>query len=182
MTGCFGNSCRYSVVQSHWGAAVPPLSGRQSFGNSWGFPWPLHATVACLSGRVGCGVVTSRHRRCAQDIAARMWWTSIRDTEDKRPDVSSRPKVTRRSVHPHHSEANTIQALMDLALPRFEGLHRPWMVSTESPASPDPGGFNGTPAVIVSMFEPRCVVVGRHRGFYWFRGLCWFGYSIVRFG
>ena len=35
---------------------------------------------------------------------------------------------------------------MDLALPRFEGLgdgprqvHRPWMVSTESPASPDPG-------------------------------------------
>ena len=34
---------------------------------------------------------------------------------------------------------------MDLALPRFEGLgdrprqvHQPWMVSTESPASPDP--------------------------------------------
>ena len=92
--------------------------------------------------------------------------TSIRDTEDKTPDVSSRPKVTRRSVsrarrptrpvvvagsslakrpvRPHRSEANTIQALMDLALPRFEGLgdgprqvHRPWMVSTESPASPD---------------------------------------------
>ena len=34
---CFGNSCRYSVAQLHWGAAVPPLSGRQSFGNSWGF-------------------------------------------------------------------------------------------------------------------------------------------------
>ena len=37
---------------------------------------------------------------------------------------------------------------MDLALPRFEGLgdgprqvHRPWMVSTESPASPVPGCF-----------------------------------------
>ena len=49
-------------------------------------------------------------------------------------------------VRPHRSEVNTIQALMDLALPRFEGLgdgplqvHRPWMVSTESPASPDPG-------------------------------------------
>ena len=27
-SGCFGNSCRYSVVQSHWGAAVPPISGR----------------------------------------------------------------------------------------------------------------------------------------------------------
>ena len=80
-------------------------------------------------------------------------------------DVSSRPKVTRRSVSratrlvavagslmatgpvcPHRSEVNTMQALMDLALPRFEGLgdgprqvHRPWMVSTESPASPDPG-------------------------------------------
>ena len=49
-------------------------------------------------------------------------------------------------VCPHRSEVNTIQALMDLALPRFEGLgdgprqvHRPWMVSTKSPASPDPG-------------------------------------------
>ena len=49
-------------------------------------------------------------------------------------------------VRPHSSEANTIQALMDLDLPRFEGLghrprqvHPPWMVSTESPASPDPG-------------------------------------------
>ena len=109
-----------------------------------------------------------RHRQCARDIAARMSRTSLRDTEDRTPDVSSRPKVTRRSVsrarrptrpvavacssvatgpvRPHHSEVNTIQALMDLALPRFEGLgdgprqmHRPWMVSTESPASPDPG-------------------------------------------
>ena len=51
-------------------------------------------------------------------------------------------------VHPHRSEANTMQALMDLALPRFEGLgdgprqvHRPWMVSTESTASPDSGSL-----------------------------------------
>ena len=49
-------------------------------------------------------------------------------------------------VHPHRSEANTIQALMDLT--RFEGLgdgsrqvHRSWMVSTESPASPVPGSL-----------------------------------------
>ena len=49
-------------------------------------------------------------------------------------------------IRPHRSEANTIQALMDLALPRFEGLgdgprqvHRPWIVLTQSLASPDPG-------------------------------------------
>ena len=106
-----------------------------------------------------------RHRRCARDIAARMSRTSILD---RTPDISNRPKVYRRSVsrtrrptrpmvldgssvasgpvRPHCSEVHTIQALMDLALPRFEGLgngpqqvHRPWMMSTESPASPDPG-------------------------------------------
>ena len=83
----------------------------------------------------------------------------------RQPDVSSRPKVTRRSVsrgrrptrtvavagslmatepvRPHRSEENTMQAMMDLALPRCEGfgdgprqVHRPWMVSTELP---DPG-------------------------------------------
>ena len=67
------SGCRYSVVQSHWGAAVPPLSGRQSFGNSWGFPWRLHATDACFSGRVRCGVVTStsssmRSGYCSTDV------------------------------------------------------------------------------------------------------------------
>ena len=42
------------------------------------------------------------------------------------------------------SEATTVQALMDLALPRFAGLgdgprqiHKPWMVSADSPASAD---------------------------------------------
>ena len=41
------------------------------------------------------------------------------------------------------SEASTVQALMDLALPRFAGLgdgprqvHLPWSVSSDSPASP----------------------------------------------
>ena len=53
--------------------------------------------------------------------------------------------VARGTVHPHRSEANTIRALMDLALPKFEGLgdrptqaRWPWMVTTDSPASPDP--------------------------------------------
>ena len=52
-------------------------------------------------------------------------------------------------VRSHRSEVNTIQALMDLALPiGFEGLgdgprqvHRPCMVSTELPALPVPGCF-----------------------------------------
>ena len=39
-----------------------------------------------------------RHRQCVWDIAARMSRTSLRDTEDRTPDVSSRPKVTRRPV------------------------------------------------------------------------------------
>ena len=39
-----------------------------------------------------------RHRRCDRDIAARMSGTSLRDTEDNTPDVSSQPIVSRRSV------------------------------------------------------------------------------------
>ena len=64
--------------------------------------------------------------------------------EDRTPDVSSQPKVSRGSVsqvrrptrpaavacssvtmgtvRPHRSEVNTIRALMDLALPKLEGL------------------------------------------------------------
>ena len=159
--GCFGNSCRYSVVQLHWGAAVPPLSGRQSFGNSWGFPWPLNATVACFSGRVGCGVVTSasssmRSGYCGTDVAdiysgegrqdARCFFSTQSHSSVGLlgPEAyQAGDSLATGPVRPHRSEANTIQALMDLALPRFEGLgdgprqvHRPWMVSTESP---DPG-------------------------------------------
>ena len=92
--------------------------------------------------------------------------TSLRDAADRPAGVSPRPKVTRRSVswarmshkpvggagfsrntgsdRLHRSEAITVQALMDLALPRFEGLedgprqvHMPWKMSAESPASPD---------------------------------------------
>ena len=108
--------------------------------------------------RVGCDVVTSaptpvRSRRCSMDVAD---IASGHGRTDGR--FSPRPKVTRRSVsrarrphrpvrgagssrttgsvRPHRSEANTVQALMDLALPRFEGLgdgprqvHRPWKIS-----------------------------------------------------
>ena len=85
-----------------------------------------------------------RHRRCAQDIAARMSRTSLPNAEDRTPDVSSRQKVSRHSisrargstksaavacssratgtVRPHRSEGNTIRALIELALPKFDGL------------------------------------------------------------
>ena len=76
------------------------------------------------------------------------------------PDVSSRPRVSRRSgsrvrkstkpaavarssvatgtVRPHRSEGSTIRALMDLADlgDRPMQPHRPWIVMTDSPASP----------------------------------------------
>ena len=49
------------------------------------------------------------------------------------------------TVRPHRSEGNTIRALMDLAFPKFDSLgdrptqvHRSWMVTNDSPASPDP--------------------------------------------
>ena len=85
-----------------------------------------------------------RHRRCARDIAARMLRISPRSGEDKSQDVSSRPKVFRRSisrvrgstksaaaacsskgagtVRYHRTEGDTNQALMELALPQFGGL------------------------------------------------------------
>ena len=106
------------------------------------------------------------HRRRAQDIAARLSQTSPRREEDKSPDVSSRPMVYRRSasrargstasataacsstgagaICSHRTEGDTIQALMDLALPqcgvgnRSAPVRKPWMVSSDSPASPDP--------------------------------------------
>ena len=59
----------------------------------------------------------------------------------------------------NRSEASTVQALMDLALPRFEGLgdgphqvHKPWKISADSPASPD------TSRVDTSGVEDRVVL------------------------
>ena len=90
--------------------------------------------------------------------------SSGRDSADGTADVSTRHTVTRRSVsrarRPRksvqgagssrasetvslpQSEAYTVQALMDLALPRFAVLgdgprqvHKPWEISADSPAS-----------------------------------------------
>ena len=38
-----------------------------------------------------------RHRRCAREIAAQMSRTSQQDRSDRAPDVSSRPRTSRRS-------------------------------------------------------------------------------------
>ena len=108
-----------------------------------------------------------RHRRCAKEIAPRMSLSSTPSGDDKSLNVSSRPKVYRRlisqargsvklpsaahsstgagTVHSHRPEEETIQALMELALPRFGSCEsrstparKPWLVLTDSPASPDP--------------------------------------------
>ena len=105
------------------------------------------------------------HRRRAQEMVTRMSLSSGRDSADGSADVSSRHAVARRTVsrarRPRKpvrgagsscasdmvslppAEAYTVQALMDLALPRFAGLgdgprqvHAPWAMSTDSPASP----------------------------------------------
>ena len=126
-----------------------------------------------------------RHRRCARDVATRMSRTSFRDTEDRTPDVSSRPRVFRRSgsqvrrstkpavvacssvapgtVRPHRSEGSTIRALMDLAIPKFTDFgdrprhrHQPWIVTTDSSASPAPvcsADFLRSPSLFLNLDE-----------------------------
>ena len=108
----------------------------------------------------------TRHRRCALEIAARMSRTTLQDTGGRALDVSSRPSTSCRSgsrvqkftppaavafssvamgtVCPNRSDRSTVQALMDLDLPRFADSgdrsrpNRPWIVMTDSPASPAP--------------------------------------------
>ena len=125
-------------------------------------------TDTCFPGRVGCGIVTSasssmRSGYCSTDAAdiysghggqdARYFVSTQSNSpvglpgpEAYQTDGDSRFISSHGTVRPHRSELKTIRAMMDLALPRFEGLgngprqvHRPWRVSTESPASPDPG-------------------------------------------
>ena len=105
--------------------------------------------------------------------------TSLQDTSDRTPDVSARPRVSRRSgsrksnqsaavtgsskatgdVHPHRSEGSTIRAPMDLALPRLTDSGdlpvRPdhsWIVTTDSPAAPVRlTGLNRTPSPCMNL-------------------------------
>ena len=109
--------------------------------------------------------VRRHHRRRAQEMAAHMSLSSGRDSADGTADVSTQRTVARRTVSrgPTTSqvsaragsysasdmvslspaEAYTVQALMNLVLPRFAGMgdgphqvHAPWAMSTNSPASP----------------------------------------------
>ena len=109
----------------------------------------------------------THHHRCTREIAARMSRTTLQDTGGRALDVSSRPSTSRRSssrvrkstppaavaissvapggVRSNRSDRWAVPALMDLALPRFADPedqsarpHRPWIVMTDSPASPSP--------------------------------------------
>ena len=105
------------------------------------------------------------HRRRAKEMAARMSLSSGRDSADGSAEVTDRPTDARRTGSRAQrqrqslqkagsscdsdlgylppAEASTVQALMDLSLPRFAGLgvgpqqvHAPWATSVDSPASP----------------------------------------------
>ena len=105
------------------------------------------------------------HRRRAQEMAAHMSLSSGRDSTDGSADVTTGLTVARRTgsrgqrqcmslrgagsscasdmVFLPLAEAPTVQALMDLSLPRLADLgvgpqqvHAPWAMSTDSPASP----------------------------------------------
>ena len=59
------------------------------------------------------------------------------------PTAGSRPHVLARSIYSRSAEEDTVQALMDLSLPRFTKLAdsvipktEPWPVTEKSPASP----------------------------------------------
>ena len=109
----------------------------------------------------------TRHRRCAREIATQMSRTTLQDTGDWALDVASRPSTSRRSgsrgrkstppaavavssvapgaVRSSRSNLKAVPALMDLALPKFADPAdrsarplRPWIVMTESQASPAP--------------------------------------------
>ena len=112
-------------------------------------------------------VVRKLHRRLAQELAARVAKSTNSPASGyPRPPAShrtvSRPRRPRRLKRvassaggPESSgrltaEMSSVQALMDLALPRFtmaerpRQVHPPWSVMSESPASPAP-----------SQIEPR---------------------------
>ena len=108
-------------------------------------------------------VVRRLHRRLAQELASRVVKSTdspasgqARSTAGHRTvSRSRRPRrlkgVTNSAAGPESrcrltAEMSSVQALMDLALPRFAGMadgprqvHPPWLVASESPALPAPG-------------------------------------------
>ena len=162
----FGSGDRHSVVQPHWVSVASPLSDHLSYRNSCGFPGDVHAMATCISGGVRFSSGTSatslmRQITCGTDVA--VIWSGLRGRNGRcsfstrsqssvclpGPATSSAkggggdPSKRSELVGLPPSEASTVQALMDLALPRFAGLrdgprqvHLPWSESSDSPASP----------------------------------------------
>ena len=67
-------ACPVLSSSIYWNAVVPPVSGLQSSGNTWGFSWHIHTTNAYFSGGIGCGVVkqassTMRSGYCHTDVS-----------------------------------------------------------------------------------------------------------------
>ena len=108
-------------------------------------------------------VVRRLHRQLAQELASRV----VKSTDSPasgQPRSLAGHRTVSRSRRPRHlkgvansaggpesqcrlmAEMSSVQALMDLALPRFAGMvdgprqvHLPWSVASELPASPAPG-------------------------------------------
>ena len=125
----------------------------------------MQQTRTCLEGSDAASL-RARHRHRAREIAARMSRTTLQEEGDREPDSSSRPIKSRRSgplvrkstptavavpsvtpgvVHSHRSSQRPILTLMNLTLLKFacpegrsERPHLPWIVMTDSPASPAP--------------------------------------------
>ena len=94
---CFGDSYRYSVVQSHWHAVVSLISVFDRPGTHVAFRDTYMQRLHAFLEESDAASIRRSHRRCPPEIAARMSQTSLRDTSDRTPDVSSRPRVSRRS-------------------------------------------------------------------------------------
>ena len=135
---------------------MSPIPAHQSDRKSRGFPGHVLTSSAAFLDESDSVVVRQLHRRLAQELAARVAKsTDSTASGHPRPPAShrtvSRPRRPRRLKRvassaggPESSghlteEMSSVQALMDLALPRFamaEGprqIHPPWLVTSSSP-------------------------------------------------
>ena len=165
---CFRSSCGYFVVQSYRGTVVSPVSGFSvGLVHMYLSVVRMCHGFLLFFEESDTASLRTRHRRQAREIAAQMSRTTLQEVGDREPAGSSRTSTSRRSgprvrkstpaaavavpsVNPRVvrspcSNQRPIQKLMDLALPKFacqEGRssrpHLPWIVTTDSPASPAP--------------------------------------------
>ena len=76
------------------------------------------------------------------------------------PTAERRPQLLASSIYNRSAEKDTVQALMDLSLPRFTKLDdrvipktKPWPVSANSPASAEDGNRTRTPSPCMDLDE-----------------------------